>query len=121
MTEGPLAAVDAHLDAFNRADLDAVMAGFADDAVFAAADHLVVGARAIRQLFAESFATPVTAELVLERAVVGGDTAACELAETLTVDGTTHTIDVAAFYTVRGGRLVRVRIYRDLPTATGTS
>lgn len=113
--DGPLPAVEAHLQAFNAADLDMVMAGFADDAVFSTADQLVVGARAIRALFADSFAAPVQAELVLERIVIGGDTAACELAEHLTVGGTTHTIAVAAFYTVRGGRIARVRIYRDLP------
>lgn len=115
MADGPLAVVEAHIAAFNGTDLDAVMAGFDDEAVFATADQLVVGARAIRALFADSFAAPVRAELVLERAVVGGDTAACELAEHLTVQGTTHTIDVAAFFTVRGDRLARVRIYRDLP------
>jgi hypothetical protein len=113
--EGPLPAVEAHLAAFNAADLDAVMAGFDDDAVFSTIDQTIVGSRAIRSLFAESFAAPIAAELVLERVVVGGDTAACELAEHLTVEGTTHTIDVAAFYTVRRGRIARVRIYRDLP------
>jgi hypothetical protein len=112
-----LAAVEAHVAAFNQTDLDAVMAGFADDAVFTAAEQTVIGARAIRGLFADSFASPVRAELVLERVVLGGDTAACELAEHLTVDDVTHTIDVAAFYTVRDDQLVRVRIYRDLPSA----
>lgn len=111
------AVVDAHVAAFNAADLVAVMDGFADDAVLSVGDQTVIGARAIRSLFADSFASPVTAELTLHRAVVEGDTIACELTEQLTVEGTSHTIDVAAFYTVRDGRLVRVRIYRDLAPA----
>jgi len=111
------AVVDAHLAAFNAADLAAVMDGFADDAVLSVGDQTAIGARAIRALFADSFASPVTAELMLHRAVVDGDTIACELSETLTVQGTIHTIDVAAFYTVRDGHLVRVRIYRDLAPA----
>lgn len=115
MADGPLTLVEAHLDAFNRADLDAVMAGFADDAVFTVGDQTAIGARAIRSLFADSFAQPVAARLELARDVVDGDTAACELTEHLTVGGVTHTIEVAAFYTVRRGRLARVRIYRDLP------
>jgi len=114
VADDPLAVVEAHLAAFNAADLDAVMDGFAGDAVLSMADHTVIGARAIRALFADSFASPVAAELTVTRTVVHGDTIACELTEQLTVEGSTHTIDVAAFYTVRDGHLVRVRIYRDL-------
>ena len=109
------AVVDAHLAAFNATDLAAVMDGFADDAVFTVADQTAIGARAIRALFADSFASPVRAELTLRRAVVDDDTVACELSEELTFSGGTHTIDVAAFFTVRDDQLVRVRIYRDLP------
>lgn len=111
---GPLGAVERHIAAFNDADIDAVMTGFDDEAVFATADQLVVGARAIRRLFADSFGMPVTARLELQRAVVSGDTVACELSERIEGEGLAHEIDVAAFYTVRQGRLARVRIYRDL-------
>lgn len=106
--------VDAHLAAFNAADLAAVMDGFAEDAVFSVGDQTAIGARAIRTLFADSFASPVGAELMTQRVVVDGDTVACELGERLTIDGVGHDIDVAAFYTVRDEVLVRVRIYRDL-------
>jgi hypothetical protein len=114
MSAGPLQAVEEHIRAFNAADLDAVMAGFDNEAVFSTVDHLAVGARAISQLFAESFAAPATARLELLRAVVEGDTAGCELTEFIEAGGVSHTIDVAAFYTVRSGRIARVRIYRDL-------
>jgi uncharacterized protein (TIGR02246 family) len=111
-----LGPVEAHLAAFNERDVDAVMALFAEDAVFATADQLVVGRRGLRALFGDSFAAPVTAALELRRAVVAGDTAACELVERLTLpSGETTELDVAAFYTVRDGALVRVRVYRDLP------
>ena len=114
---GPLEAVQAHIRAFNAADLDAVMAGFDDEAVFSTAEQLAVGARAIGRLFADSFDAPAEARLDLQRAVVDGDTVACELSEQITADGVVHMLEVAAFYTVRGGRLARVRIYRDLPPA----
>lgn len=117
MSDDPRAAVERHIAAFNRCDADAVMVGFDSDAVFSTADHTAIGARAIRALFIDSFASPITAELAIGQLVVDGDTVACELTEHLTVEGTTHTIDVAAFFTVRRGRLARVRIYRDLPTS----
>lgn len=113
-SDGPLRAVEEHIRAFNAADLDAVMAGFDDDAVLSTADHLAVGARAIGKLFADSFAAPATARIELQRAVIDGDTVGCELTEVIEAEGVAHTLDVAAFYTVRGGRIVRVRIYRDL-------
>lgn len=116
MSDAPRALVDAHLRAFNASDLAAVLADFAEDAVLTVGDQTAVGARAIRALFADSFASPVSAELMLRSAVADGDTVACELTERLTVEGSTHEIDVAAFYTARRGRLVRVRIYRDLPS-----
>ena len=114
---GPHGVVEAHIAAFNAADLPAVMADIADDAVFSVGEQTAIGARAIRALFADSFASPVTARLTVQRIVIDGDTVACELTEQLTVDGAAHDIAVAAFYTVRDDRLVRVRIYRDLPPA----
>ena len=109
-----LGTVEAHLSAFNARDAEAVVALFTDDAVFATADDLVVGRRALRVLFTQAFAEPVGAALQLRRAVVDGDTAACELVETLALPGgATAELPVAAFYTVARGALARVRVYRD--------
>ena len=113
-TGDPLAVVREHVAAFNERDLDAVMATFADDAVLASGEQVVVGHRALRTLFADSFSAPVSARLELNRSVVSGTTAACELTETLEAAGASHTLEVAAFYTVHRGRLTRVKIYRDL-------
>lgn len=108
--------VGEHVAGFNAADLERVIALFAEDAIFANADDLAIGRRAIRALFADAFAQPLTAALVLQRAVVEGDAAACELTETLrTGDGAVTEFALAAFYTVRAGELARVRVYRDLP------
>ena len=115
----PLDPVRAHIDAFNARDLEGVLATFADDAVFAAGDELVVGVRSLRLLFGDAFAAPVDAKLALRHAVVQGDVVACELTETLTVETTSHDLEVAAFYTVRRGELTRVKIYRDLSEPEG--
>jgi len=114
-----LAAVDAHLAAFNARDLEAIAAGLADDAVFSAGGQLTIGRRAIAALFADSFAAPVEATLERRRTVVEGDTAAVELVERLRLasdeGGVEHELEVAAFFTVRRGQLVRVRVYRETP------
>lgn len=110
-----LDAVAGHLAAFNARDAERTSAGFAEDAVFAAGDQLVVGRRAIRTLFADAFAAPISATLELRRSYVDGETAACELVEHLEVEGDVHELPVAAFYTVRNGLLLRVRVYRDHP------
>ncbi|WP_165492064.1 nuclear transport factor 2 family protein [Egibacter rhizosphaerae] len=110
----PLSAVHAHLEAFNAGDVERVVATFREDALFVAGDQVVVGHRALRAMFADAFAAPVEAQLTLNHVVVSGATAACELTETLEVEGSTHSLDVAAFYTAQRGQLVRVKVYRDL-------
>ena len=113
--DAPLDVVIEHLAAFADRDLERVLATFSHDATFSTADGTVVGRRAIRQLFAESFAMPVEVRMQRRTTHVDGDTVVCEIAEHITADGMTHTLDVAGFYTVRRGELVRVRVYRDVP------
>lgn len=116
MTEPVLDAVKAHLAAFNDRDLERVLALFAEDAVFATAEQLVVGRRGLRVLFADAFAQPLRVTLTLRRAVVAGDHAACELLERLDLPGAAPVeLDVAGFYTAHDGYFARVRVYRDLP------
>jgi hypothetical protein len=105
--------VHRHLDAFNRRDLDAVVDGFAEDAVFDTGHDAFVGRRAIAQLFADALAAPVKATLELRTAVCSADVAACELTERLSVGGVEQDLAVAAFYTVKGGHLARVKVYRE--------
>ena len=110
----PFEAVRAHLEAFNARDPEAVVATFTDDAVFAAGEQIVVGRRALHTMFADAFGAPIHARLDVRQAVVDEQTVACELTETITVEGATHELDVAAFYRVRDGLLSRVKVYRDL-------
>jgi uncharacterized protein len=106
--------VRGHIAAFNAGDLDALMARFADGAVFSTGEDVLVGTRAIRALFAGAFSAPFEARLELRTSTVEGDTAACELVEHLQLGGgEAHLIPMAAFYTVRGGQLARVKVYRE--------
>ena len=112
-----LAAVHAHIAAFNAADLDAVLSGFAEDAVFSAGEDVFIGRRSIAQLFGAAFAPGVEASMELRSAVVQGDTAACELSERITFQGQSLEFAIAAFYTVRDARLARVKVYREGPAS----
>jgi hypothetical protein len=98
--------------AFNADDLTALVDGFSDDAVFATGEHLVVGKRGITSMFADALAN-LDARLELRSAVVQGETAACELTERLGMEGRTFEFHLAAFYTVREGRIARAKIYRE--------
>lgn len=110
----PLAAVRRHLQAFNARDLDALLDGFDDDAVFATSEQLVVGKHALRRLFGDSFVLPPRARLELKHAVADDKAVACELVEEIETEGVFHTLEIAAFYQVSGGLITRVRIYREL-------
>ncbi|HVM19712.1 MAG TPA: nuclear transport factor 2 family protein [Egibacteraceae bacterium] len=104
--------VQAHFEAFNTGDVNALMAGFADDAVFATGDHIVVGNRGIRAMFTDALRS-LSPTLALRAAVVQGEVVACELSETIRVDGGAMEFALAAFYTVRRGQIVRVKVYRE--------
>ena len=104
--------VQAHFAAFNARDIDALMAGFAEDAVFVTGEHLVVGQRGIRAMFTEAL-DALSPTLTLRAAIVQDDVVACELDERLSVEGTPFEFALAAFYTVRRGQIARVKVYRE--------
>lgn len=113
MSDDPtLAAVEAHVAAFNADDLEGLVAGFSEDAVFASGDQLVVGRRGIRALFRDAVTT-LDARLELRQAVVQGEVAACELTERLDLEGRIYEFQLAAFFTVRDGVIARAKVYRE--------
>lgn len=112
MSAATRAVVEAHIAAFNGKDLPGVVAGFADDAVFVTGEHMVVGHRGLRALFAQAF-DGMDARLHLQRAVVEGETAACEMQETIVLEHTTLEVPLAAFFIVRDEVIVRAKVYRE--------
>lgn len=110
-----LAVVDAHIAAFNARDTEALVAGFAHDAVFTTGEHTVVGTAGLRMLFGDAFAAPLRATMEVRERVIQGDTVAAELVERLEFEGTVAEVALAAFYTVRDGLLTRVKVYRESP------
>jgi hypothetical protein len=105
-------AVRAHVRAFNQRDIDALMAGLLDDVTWATGRDVLRGADAVRQLFANAFAT-LAPTLSVVSVIAADDVAACELRERLTHRGVTREDHIAGFYRFRGRQINSVKIYRE--------
>lgn len=114
-----LALLNALFDAFNRHDVDGVMAFFADDCVFdAAAGPEVHGARhvgrgAVSTAFAQVWATFPDARWADTRHIVLGDLGVSEWTFIGTrADGAHIEAEGCDLFTFRNGRIVRKRAFR---------
>jgi uncharacterized protein len=101
-----------HIAAFNQRDLDALIAGFTDDAVWVTGTTAVRGRTGLTALF-ESAMAGLLPTLAIENLLAGGDRAACQMTETYTFDGEARTDAIAGFYRLRGGRIASAKIYRE--------
>lgn len=113
MNQEVLEAVRRHIDAYNRRDIDALLAGFSEDALFRVADDIFVGRADLQDLFMDAFAADDDFELHLRCTVVQNGTAACELTERVTSDSEIYESELVGLYTVTSGRIIRARLYRD--------
>lgn len=105
-------AVRDHLAAFSAGDLDRLLDGFTEDAVFTTGTTVARGRDELHALFGgaiESFAP--TLEIV--SLVADGPLAACELVEELTEDGDLRAYAIAAFFVVRDGKIAQGKVYRE--------
>ena len=106
------AVVQAHVDAFNARDLDALMAGFTDDAVWITGTTTIRGHDDLTRFF-EVAMVGLLPRLIIEDLVADGDRAACQLTEALTANGEVRTFSIAGFHRIRGGRIASAKIYRE--------
>lgn len=114
--------VHAHVRAFNDRDLDSLLAGFAEDAVWVTGTSFARGRGELAELFAgamEGLLPTLTVENLLTAADprVGAEApsgrAACQMNETLTVGGVQRRDSIAAFYLLRGGLIASAKVYRE--------
>ena len=102
----PRQLVEHWVQAFNRADADALAAFYADDAVnHQVAESPVQGRAAIRHMFAEGFAA-ATMVCIVEQILEDGEWAILEWRDPLGLRG-------CGFFRVVGGRIVFQRGYWD--------
>lgn len=119
-----LTLLDAFAAAWNRHDVDALMACMAPDCVFeAAAGPDVTGARhegpdAVRRAYAAVFATYADARWNQPRHVIAGDRAVSEWTFTgTTKDGSRVEVNGCDIFTLRGGKIVLKNSYRKQRSA----
>ena len=101
-----------HVDAFNARDLDALLAGFTEDAVWFTGTTAVRGIDELTDLFADAM-TQLLPTLTIQDVLTEGDRVAAQLTETLTHDGQKRTFAIAGFYRLRDGRITSAKIYRE--------
>ncbi|MGW3244021.1 nuclear transport factor 2 family protein [Streptomyces sp. NPDC001070] len=106
------AAVREHIRAFNARDLDALLAGFTEDAVWSTGTTTVRGRAALTELFDEAM-RGLLPTLEVRDLIAEGSRAACQMTETLTYDGEVRTYPIAAFYELHGGRIASAKVYRE--------
>lgn len=101
--------VRAHVRAFNDRDLDGLLRTLADDAVWTTGRTTVRGRAELAAFFAGAFAG-LDASLTVRTLLADGRIAAAELTEAF---GRARAVPIAGFYELAGGRISRVRIYRE--------
>lgn len=105
-------AVRRHVDAFNARDLDGLIAGLTEDAVWVTGTTVARGRHELTELFAGAMAG-LLPTLVIQDLLTEGNRAACQLIETLTVAGEEQTFFIAGFYRLRDARIASAKIYRE--------
>ena len=113
--DATLAAVDRFNDAFNRHDVDAVMAAMSDDCVFesTAPPHgeRHVGQAAVRAAWEAFFAASPTAHFDAEEVIVTGDRCIVRWAYSWTDGDTPGSVRGVDVITVRDGKVAEKRAY----------
>ena len=104
--------VKAHVEAFNARDLDALIAGFTDDAVWITGQTTVRGRAGLTELFASAM-DGLLPTLTIQNLIVGESQAAAQLVEVFTYEGVERTASIAGFYAIRDGRITSAKIYRE--------
>ncbi|MFE2538601.1 nuclear transport factor 2 family protein [Actinacidiphila glaucinigra] len=111
-TTDAAAAIRTHVRAFNARNLDALLAGFTDDAVWITGTTTVRGRAALTGLFDEAM-RGLLPTLEVSDLLAEGDRAAGQMTETLTYRGERRTCPIAAFYELRDGRIASAKVYRE--------
>ncbi|MEV4312152.1 nuclear transport factor 2 family protein [Actinocrispum sp. NPDC049592] len=102
------AVIRTHVDAFNRGDINALMAGFTEDARWVTGETVILGYQGLTDFFGGAI-TSLKPQLTIMDLLADGDRVACQLREA--VSG--QVFFIAGFYRVRHGRIAAAKIYRE--------
>jgi ketosteroid isomerase-like protein len=101
-----------HVRAFNDRDLDALLAGFTDDAVWITGTSCARGRVELTELFSGAM-DGLLPTLTVQTLLADGDRVACQMTETLTFEGRERSYAIAAFFALRGGLIASAKVYRE--------
>ena len=110
--ESVAALVRTHVDAFNERELDKLMGGFAEDAVWRTGTDTVTGSERLATFFGEAM-TGLLPRLEITSLVADDSRAACELRESYEHEGETREASIAAFFTFEAELISRATVYRE--------
>ena len=104
--------VRAHIDAFNRGDLPALLDGLAEDVVWITGADVFQGRSAVHEFLAGAVAT-LRPQLHITGLISERNRASCEFYETYEYTGEAREAHVAAFFEFAGPLIRRVKVYRE--------
>ncbi|WP_299952787.1 nuclear transport factor 2 family protein [uncultured Modestobacter sp.] len=107
------AAVLAHLDAFNAHSTDRLIAGLHEDVVWATGSDVFQGVRQLRDDVFDQGLWAMQPSLAVRTLLAEEETAAAVLREVLVVQEERREFDIAVFFTVGGGLIRTVTVFRE--------
>lgn len=105
-------ALHRHVAAFNNRDLQALLDGFTEDAVWITGNSVARGREELTELFSGAM-EQLLPTLTVENILADGDQVAAQLTERLTHNGEEHVFAIAGFYQLAGDRIKSAKIYRE--------
>jgi hypothetical protein len=107
------AAVRDHIDAFNAHDTDRLIAGLHPDVIWATGSDVFRGAAQVRDVLFDDWLWAMRPSLAARTLLIDGEAAAGMFHEVLTVDDEVRAFDIAVFFTVSGGVIRSVKVFRE--------
>lgn len=106
-------AIRDHVAAFNAKDIQRLLAGLAEDVVWQTGQDTFRGHAALAAVFGGAF-SDIAPRLTIHSLLIDHDRAACELQESMTVEGAAREDFIAGFYRVdTHGMITSAKIYRQ--------
>lgn len=107
------AAVLDHIDAFNTHDTDRLIAGLHPDVVWATGADVFRGASTLRDTLFDDGLWSMRPSLAARTLLIDGEAAAGIFHEALVVDDEPRVFDIAVVFTVSGGLIRSVKVFRE--------
>jgi uncharacterized protein len=104
--------VRAHIDAFNRGDLPALLEGLAEDIVWITGADVFQGRSAVHHFLADAVAS-LRPQLHIRGLMSERNRAGCELHESYEYSGEPREAHLAAFFEFGGPLIRRVKVYHE--------